>query len=228
MKLVKWVKPVVALVLVSALSACASVYDVRPQPVNTQVSVFNNGVESLRSKKVHEVEVGASAPQMVQFDDLRFMVSFTNHGKNPVEFSPANVAATLNGQAVPVLSYEAQLQDIENRLSYYGYRLSVLPGPGYVAPYYQSGVGFGGRFGFGFAGFDDGMNDRLDVQRAYNDLDRLKRLGLKPRVVKPGETAAGEITLARRLPAGSVQYLSLDVNVDGETHHFEFGYHSRR
>ncbi|MCQ8896144.1 hypothetical protein NQT62_06795 [Limnobacter humi] len=226
MRLVKWAMPILAL----TLNACASVYDVRPQPVNTQVSVFNNGVESLRSKKVHEVEVGSSAPQMVQFDDLRFMVSFTNHGKNPVEFSPANVAVTLNGQVVPVLSYEAQLQDIENRLSYYGYRLSLFPGPGYIAPFYQSGVGYGGRFGFGFgnAGFDDGFNDRLDVQRAYNDLERLKRLGLKPKVVKPGETSAGEITLARRLPAGSVQYLSLDVTVDGEAHHFEFGYHSRR
>lgn len=214
-----------------ALGGCATVYEVRSQAMGDQVAVYNGQFETLRSSKKHIVEMGSVSNSMVQFDDLRFNVLFTNRGKNPVEFSSEKVEGTLNGKRLLALSYEAQLQDIENRLSYYGYRVSVYNNPVFVNPSYRSGVGFGAQIGvggFGFGGFNDGLNDNLDIQRAYADLDRLKRFGLKPKVVQPGETVSGEVTLSGRLPAGDVQYLNIQVNVDNEQHAFEFAYRSKR
>lgn len=227
----KALKLAVTLGLISALMGCATVYDVRSQAVGEQMAVYNGAQESLRSSKTHLVEAGPVASSMVQFDDLRFYVSFTNRGKNPLEFSSQNVEGVLNGVRVSALSYEAQLQDIENRLSYYGHRSLFYSGPVFVNPNYRSGVGFGAQVGvggFGFSGFNEGFNDNLDIQRAYSDLERLKRNGLKPRVVQPGETVSGEVVLSTRLPSGSVQYLNLSVTVDKEQHAFEFAYRSRR
>ncbi|MFN4329868.1 MAG: hypothetical protein ACK4FF_13430 [Limnobacter sp.] len=220
-----------ALAATAVIAGCATVYEVRPQAQQGQVQVFNQGVESLRSEKKHVVEAG-TMQAMSRFDEPRYMVVFTNRGKNPVEFSPDNVSADVQGQIIRALSYEAQLQSIENRLRYYGYSVGVGRGPGVFYPgvFYTPGFGVRGHYGvgYGYSVFNPAFNDRLDVDQAYRNLDRLRQSGLKHRVVQPGETVRGEVTLAGRLPEGQVQFLNLLVDVDGERHSFEFGYRGRR
>jgi len=108
------------------LSACASMYSVRPVIAENQVPVQNQGFESLSSSKKHMVQVGSVYNSMRQFDNPRFNVTFVNQGKFPVEFSTENITVTLNGEPATVVSYEAQIQDVQNRLSFYGFRAPVF------------------------------------------------------------------------------------------------------
>jgi hypothetical protein len=201
--------------LLSVLAGCVSMYDVRPQVLGTQIQVTEGTRESLRSEKKHVVEVGALRPRIRQFDDLRFVVSLTNRGPRSVLFSPKQIEARLNGELVQAVPYEVQRDRIQRRID--DYRASVqLYYPCCAQEYSYR------------AGFDYRSFDRLDLQQAYDDLDHLTQYGLRSTEVKPGETVRGEVVLSSRLPAGSVQQLSLEVRVDSEVHAFEFGYLSNR
>lgn len=111
------------------LSACTSMYSVRPVAAENQVPVQNQGFESLSSKKKHIVQVGSVRNSIRQFDNPRFNITFVNQGKFPVEFSTENVTVTFNGQAAQVVSYDAQVQDVQNRLSFYGFRAPIFYSP---------------------------------------------------------------------------------------------------
>jgi len=117
------------------LSACASMYSVRPVIAENQVPVQNQGFESLSSSKKHMVQVGSVYNSMRQFDNPRFNVTFVNQGKFPVEFSTENITVTLNGEPATVVSYEAQIQDVQNRLSFYGFRAPIFYSPFYHPPF---------------------------------------------------------------------------------------------
>lgn len=119
------------------LSACASMYSVRPVVAENQVPVQNQGFESLSSSKKHMVQVGSVYNSMRQFDNPRFNVTFVNNGKFPVEFSTENVTVTFNGEPATVVSYEAQIQDVQNRLSFYGFRAPIFYSPFYHSPFHR-------------------------------------------------------------------------------------------
>ena len=84
------------------LSACVSMYSVRPVVADNQVPVQNRGFESLSSTKKHLVQVGSAYNSQRQFDNPRFNVTFVNKGKFPVEFSTENVTVTFNGEPATV------------------------------------------------------------------------------------------------------------------------------
>lgn len=199
------------------LSACASMYSVRPVVAENQVPVQNQGFESLSSRKTHIVQVGSVYNSIRQFDNPRFNVTFVNNGKFPIEFSTENVTVTFNGEPATVVSYEAQIQDVQNRLSFYGMRVPIFYSPFYRQPFH------GGFHGSGFL-FQTDFNDRIDVQQAFADFDRIQKYSLKPKVVRPGEQTQGEIIVARKLSASSAQNITVTVRVDEEIHKFEFGY----
>lgn len=199
------------------LGACASMYSVRPVVAENQVPVQNQGFESLSSTKKNTVQVGSVYNSMRQFDNPRFLVTFVNKGKFPVEFSTQNVTVTFNGQPAVVVSYEAQIQDVQNRLSYYGFRAPIFYSPFYHPPFNR---GFHG----GGILFQSDFNDRVDVQQAFADFDRIQRYSLKPKVVRPGEQTQGEIVVAKKLSASSAQDISVTVQVDDDVHRFDFGY----
>jgi hypothetical protein len=203
------------------LSACASMYSVRPVIAENQVPVQNQGFESLSSKKKHTVQVGSVYNSMRQFDNPRFNVVFVNNGKFPVEFSTENVTVTFNDAPATVVSYEAQIQDVQNRLSYYGFRAPIFYSPFHHQPFHR---GFHGGFHGGGFLFQTDFNDRLDVQQAFADFDRIQKYSLKPKVVRPGEQTQGEIIVARKLSASSAQNITVTVQVDDDTHKFDFGY----
>lgn len=196
---------------------CASMYSVRPVVGADQVPVQNRGFESLSSQKKHLVQVGSVYNAMRQFDNPRFQVTFVNQGKLPVEFSTQNITVLLNGEPAAVVSYEAQLQDVQNRLSYYGLRMPIFGSPFYYPPFHR---GFHGSGVF----FQSDFHDRLDVQQAVIDLERIQKYSLKPRVVRPGEQTQGDIVIGRKLSASSAQNLQVTVVVDEDKHQFEFGY----
>lgn len=199
------------------LNACASVYSVRPVVAENQVPVQNQGFESLSSSKKHMVQVGSVLNSMRQFDSPRFHVTFVNQGKFPLEFSTDNVTVTFNDQPARVLSYDAQVQDVQNRLSYYGFRVPIYYGPFYRPPVHR---------GFHRGGFlyPTDFNDRVDVQQAFADFDRIQRYSLKPAVVRPGQQTAGEVIVANKLSASSAQNITVTVRIDDESHTFSFGY----
>lgn len=199
------------------LNACASMYSVRPVVAENQVPVQNQGFESLSSTKKHMVQVGSVYNSMRQFDSPRFNVTFVNQGKFPVEFSTSNVTVTFNGEPATVVSYEAQIQDVQNRLSFYGMRAPIFYSPFYQQPFNR------GFHGNGFL-FRTDFNDRVDVQQAFADFERIQKYSLKPRVVRPGEQVQGEVMVAKKLSASSAQNISITVRVDEDTHNFEFGY----
>ncbi|WP_334120184.1 hypothetical protein [Limnobacter sp.] len=199
------------------LSACASMYSVRPVVAENQVPVQNQGFESLSSKKKHIVQVGSVQNSIRQFDNPRFNVTFVNQGKFPVEFSTENVTVTFNGQAAQVVSYDAQVQDVQNRLSFYGFRAPIFYSP-FHHPHFHQGFHGGGVL------FQTDFNDRLDVQQAFADFDRIQKYSLKPKVVRPGEQTQGEIIVANKLSASSAQDIRVTVRVDDDTHTFDFGY----
>jgi archaellum component FlaF (FlaF/FlaG flagellin family) len=199
------------------LSACVSMYSVRPVVAENQIPVQNQGFESLSSKKKHMVQVGSVYNSMRQFDNPRFNVTFVNNGKFPVEFSTENVTVTFNGEPAAVVSYEAQIQDVQNRLSFYGMRAPIFYSPFYHSPFHR---GFHGGSVFLHTDF----NDRVDVQQAFADFERIQKYSLKPRVVRPGEQTQGEIIVSRKLSASSAQDITVTVRVDDDTHKFDFGY----
>lgn len=209
----------VAVVLGSAflMSACASMYSVRPVVAENQVPVQNQGFESLSSTKKHMVQVGSAYNSMRQFDNPRFNVTFVNQGKFPVEFSTENVTVTFNGEPATVVSYDAQIQDVQNRLSFYGLRAPIFYSPFYQQPFHR------GFHGSGFL-FRTDFNDRVDVQQAFADFERIQKYSLKPKVVRPGEQTQGEIIVARKLSASSAQNITVTVRVDDDSHNFDFGY----
>lgn len=211
----KGLRSLILLGLASVLSACVSVYDVRPQATGAQIQVTEGTRESVRSVKKHVVEVGALRPRIRQFEDLRFVVSFTNKGRRSVLFSPAQVEARLNGMPVHAVPYEIQRDRIQRRIDDYRNRVQL----------YSPCCAHDNSLR---AGFDDRSFDRLDLQQAYDELDQLTQYGLRATEVKPGETVRGEVVLSSRLPAGSVLQLNLEVRVDSELHAFEFGYLSNR
>ncbi len=198
------------------LSACVSMYSVRPVVADNQVPVQNRGFESLSSTKKHLVQVGSAYNSQRQFDNPRFNVTFVNKGKFPVEFSTENVTVTFNGEPATVVSYEAQIQDVQNRLSYYGMRAPIFYSPFYHQPFYKGSHG-------GLV-FRTDFNDRLDIQQALADFERIQKFSLKPKVVRPGEETQGQIVIAKKLSARSAQNITLTVRVDDDTHNFEFGY----
>lgn len=208
-----------SVVLASALllSACASMYSVRPIVAENQVPVQGPGYESLSSQKKHTVQVGSVYNSMRQFDNPRFNVTFVNNGKFPVEFSTENVTVTFNGEPATVVSYEAQIQDVQNRLSFYGMRAPIFYSPFYQQPFHR------GFHGSGFL-FQTDFNDRVDVQQAFADFDRIQKYSLKPKVVRPGEQTQGEIIVARKLSSSSAQNITVNVRVDNDMHSFDFGY----
>lgn len=199
------------------LNACASMYSVRPVVAENQVPVQNQGFESLSSTKKHIVQVGSVYNSMRQFDIPRFNVTFVNQGKFPVEFSTANVTVTFNGEPATVVSYEAQIQDVKNRLAYYGMRVPTFYSPFYQQPFNR------GFHGNGFL-FRTDFNDGIDVQQAFADFDRIQKYSLKPKVVRPGEQVQGEVMVAKKLSASSAQNISVTVRVEEDTHNFDFGY----
>jgi archaellum component FlaF (FlaF/FlaG flagellin family) len=199
------------------LSACVSMYSVRPVVAENQIPVQNQGFESLSSKKKHMVQVGSVYNSMRQFDNPRFNVTFVNNGKFPVEFSTENVTVAFNGEPAAVVSYEAQIQDVQNRLSFYGMRAPIFYSPFYYPPFHR---GFHGGSVFLHTDF----NDRVDVQQAFADFERIQKYSLKPRVVRPGEQTQGEIIVSRKLSASSAQDITVTVRVDDDTHKFDFGY----
>ncbi|HEX4842407.1 MAG TPA: hypothetical protein VFV57_01955 [Limnobacter sp.] len=201
------------------LSACASTYRVSPLVADNQIQVVAPSGEAVRSSKKHVVEVGVVRTNMRQFDNPRFTVRFTNQGKDPLEFSTENVTASFNGRPATVVSYEAQLQDVQNRLSFYGLRAPVFYTP-FRSPFYYPP--FGGHHG-GFVIAQD-FNDRLDVQQALADFDYIQQFSLKPKVVRPGQETFGEIVVGAKLGASSSQDMVVTVDVDGEQHSFTFGY----
>jgi hypothetical protein len=207
------------LVLASALllGACANMYSVRPVIAENQVPVQGPGFESLSSTKKHMVQVGSVQNSIRQFDAPRFNVTFVNKSQLPIEFSTDNVSVTFNDEPATVISYEAQIQDVRNRLAYYGQRVPIFYNPFYRSPFYQGGFN-GGLF------FQTDFNDSVDVQQAFADFDRIQKFSLKPRVVRPGEEVSGHVIVARKLSASSAQNITVKVNVDGESHAFEFGY----
>ncbi|MFN7505170.1 MAG: hypothetical protein ACK5Q1_06380, partial [Limnobacter sp.] len=184
------------------LSACVSMYSVRPVVAENQVPVQNQGFESLSSSKKHTVQVGSVYNSVRQFDSPRFNVTFVNQGKFPLEFSTENVTVTFNGEPAAVVSYDAQIQDVQNRLSYYGLR----------APVFYRGFHGGGLF------FQTDFNDQLDIQKAFADFDRIQKYSLKPKVVRPGEQVQGEVVVARKLSASSAQNITVTVRVDDDIH----------
>jgi hypothetical protein len=198
------------------LSACVSMFSVRPVVAENQVPVQNQGFESLSSTKKHIVQVGSVYNSMRQFDNPRFNVTFVNQGKFPVEFSTENVTVILNGEPATVVSYEAQIQDVQNRLSYYGLRAPIFYSPFYHSPFERSFSG--GVF------LQTDFNDRLDVQQAFADFERIQKYSLKPKVVRPGEQVQGEVVVARKLSASSAQNITVTVRVDDDIHKFDFGY----
>lgn len=198
------------------LSACVSMFSVRPVVADNQVPVQNRGFESLSSTKKHLVQVGSAYNSQRQFDNPRFNVTFVNKGKFPVEFSTENVTVTFNGEPATVVSYEAQIQDVQNRLSYYGMRAPIFYSPFYHQPFYKGSHG-------GLV-FRTDFNDRLDIQQALADFERIQKFSLKPKVVRPGEETQGQIVIAKKLSARSAQNITLTVRVDDDTHNFEFGY----
>lgn len=198
------------------LGACASMYSVRPVVAENQVPVQNQGFESLSSSKKHIVQVGSAYNAQRQFDSPRFNVTFVNKGKFPVEFSTDNVTVLLNGEPASVVSYDAQIQDVQNRLAYFGMRVPIFYTPFYHTPFYK---GFhGGAF------LQTDFNDRIDVQQALADFDRIQKYSLKPKVVRPGEQVQGEVVVARKLSASSAQNATVTVRVDDDSHTFNFGY----
>jgi hypothetical protein len=199
------------------LSACVSMYSVRPVVAENQIPVQNQGFESLSSSKKHMVQVGSVYNSMRQFDSPRFNVTFVNKGKFPVEFSTENVTVTFNGEPATVLSYEAQIQDVQNRLSYYGLRAPIFYSPFYHSPFDRSFHG-GGLL------FQTDFNDRLDVQQAFADFERIQKYSLKPKVVRPGEQVQGEVVVAKKLSSSSAQDITVTVRVEDDTHQFDFGY----
>lgn len=198
------------------LSACVSMYSVRPVIAENQVPVQNQGFESLSSTKKHLVQVGSAYNSQRQFDNPRFNVTFVNKGKFPVEFSTENVTVTFNGEPATVVSYEAQIQDVQNRLSFYGMRAPIFYSPFYYQPFYKGSHG-------GLV-FRTDFNDRLDVQQAFADFERIQKFSLKPKVVRPGEQTQGQIVIAKKLSASSAQNITVTVRVDDDLHNFEFGY----
>lgn len=203
------------------LSACASMYSVRPVIAENQVPVQNAGFESLSSEKKHTVQVGSAYNSMRQFDNPRFNVTFVNKGKFPIEFSTENVTVTFNGEPATVVSYAAQIQDVQNRLSFYGMRVPIFYSPFYQPPFHR---GFHGGFHGGGFLFQTDFNDRVDVQQAFADFDRIQKYSLKPTVVRPGEQAQGQIIVAKKLSASSAQDITVNVRVDDDAHTFKFGY----
>lgn len=224
-------KKTVSFLIAAALATgCASTYTISPQPADTQVPVFSDQGNLIRSSKVNDVQAGPISNATSVHSNLRFYVQLKNNTNNPIEFSPAQVTAQLNDQAATVVSYEAQLQDVQNRLANYGLRISI--GGGYHGrPYSGFGFGFGhgstfGGFGwtpFSRAGWDASL-DNLDIQRAYEDLNRIEQFALKPKVVKPGEEYGGEVVIAARLSAEPRQVARLKILAGEETHEFEFHY----
>lgn len=198
------------------LSACASMYSVRPVIAESQVPVQNQGFESLSSTKKHLVQVGSAYNSQRQFDNPRFNVTFVNKGKFPVEFSTENVTVTFNGEPATVVSYEAQIQDVQNRLAYYGMRVPIFYSPFYHQPFFKGS--HGGLM------FRTDFNDRVDVQQAFADFERIQQFSLKPKVVRPGEQTQGQVVIAKKLSASSAQNITVTVRVDDDTHNFEFGY----
>jgi hypothetical protein len=198
------------------LSACASMYSVRPVVADNQVPVQNQGFESLSSTKKHLVQVGSAYNSQRQFDSPRFNVTFVNKGKFPVEFSTENVTVTFNGEPATVVSYEAQIQDVQNRLAYYGMRVPIFYSPFYHQPFFKGS--HGGLM------FRTDFNDRVDVQQAFADFERIQKFSLKPKVVRPGEQTQGQIVIARKLSASSAQNITVTVRVDDDAHQFDFGY----
>jgi hypothetical protein len=198
------------------LSACVSMYSVRPVVAENQVPVQNQGFESISSTKKHLVQVGSAYNSQRQFDNPRFNVTFVNQGKFPVEFSTENVAVTVNGEPATVISYDAQVQDVQNRLSFYGMRAPIFYSPFYYQPFFKGSHG-------GLV-FRTDFNDRLDVQQAFADFERIQKFSLKPKVVRPGEQTQGQVVISKKLSASSAQNITVTVRVDDDTHNFEFGY----
>lgn len=206
------------------LSACASTYRVSPIVAENQTQVIAPAGEAVRSSKKHVVEVGAIRSNMRQFDSPRFNVRFKNQGKEPLEFSTENVTVSFNDKAAPVVSYEAQIEDVQNRLSFYGLRAPIFYSP-FRSPFYHQPLyyhPFGGYRG-GLLLVED-FNDRVDVQQALADFDYIQKYSLKPKVVRPGQEVFGEIVVGSKLSASSSQNMVVTVSVDGEQHQFTFGY----
>ncbi|MCR2747655.1 hypothetical protein [Limnobacter parvus] len=196
-------------------------YSVRPVVAENQVPVQGAGFESLSSKKKHTVQVGSAYNSMRQFDNPRFNVTFVNNGKFPIEFSTENVTVIFNGQPATVVSYAAQIQDVQNRLANYGMRIPIFYSPFYQQPFHR---GFHGGFhNSGFL-FQADFTDSLDVQRALEDFDHIQKFSLKPTVVRPGEQAQGQIVVGKKLSASSAQDITVNVQVDDDAHTFSFGY----
>lgn len=206
------------------LGGCASVYRVSPVIAPEQVQVVAPQGESVRSAKKHVVELSPVRYDMRQFDSPRFYLRFVNQGKEPLEFSSENVSAVFNGRQVRVLSYEDQIQEVQNRLSFYGFRAPVFYGP-FRSPYYKGGAFYHGPGGFrgGFVAFED-FTDHVDIQNALADLDYIQKHSLKPKVIRPGQEIGGEVVVAAKLSADRSQDMVVTIQVDGEQHVFKYGY----
>jgi hypothetical protein len=191
---------------------------VRPIQSERQVLIENQDVEALSSTRKHELQVAPVSKSIRQFDTLHFKVVFLNKGELPVEFSTENLTVIMNGEPVRLQTYEAQLQDIRNRLSFYGLKVPISYYSSYHLPFYL-------RFHDDQLFLRTDFNDRLDVLQAFADFEYIQAYSLKPKLVLPGAHNQGEVIIDKKLSENKIQRIMISVRIEEETHTFNFEYY---
>jgi hypothetical protein len=109
------IRGLLALGIAALLCGCATTIRVESIASDGQEQIYRNGVAALVSKKNVVVAVSPAEPTRRSNQNPRFVVSMLNTSPVPIDLDSTNVAATSDGKAVHVYTYEEVVADIQRR-----------------------------------------------------------------------------------------------------------------
>ena len=242
-------KPIAAVLTITvALTGCASVYKIQPQPTGQQDKFLSDGQEVLMSQMKHIVAIAPKEPVVrdsrQQFG-LNILVKHT--GTLAITVGPQQIKARFNEQSLAIYTADEVLAEIEKNQriatasAAFGGAMSAAGASrsggrvresGYVSGYSSSGQYVSGNYtasGYSSAAAQNAVNaanaqteSNLASIRASGSAQSARYSGnsFNAHTLSPGEWYGGSVYFDAISPGKDLTKLKVDVEVDGDVHQF--------
>lgn len=226
------------------LTGCVSTVGVKSSPRQNQEVIYSRGSEVIASQNQNFVAISIVEPEYKETKRSRYLVFFKNLSQSPVNFSTQNITAAINGVGVRVCTYaqlakeierNRDLQQFSNSLAgafnsigavnsgYTNYNGTVYNQSMGVSSYSGSSYNTGDAYATqALVQAETKQNSGRINNQANSSLYTLEKLALRKQTVWPNKYHGGFIQLEKHRLSKPKNSLTINVDVAGERHSFNF------
>lgn len=229
------------------LAGCATSLQLRAAPEADQTTIFENGSETIISKRNVLVAVRPVEEEYKSDTRPTFVVTVFNSTRSPFNFSTGNITAWVNTDPSKVFTYEELVAEVKKRKMWKTIAAAVAGGArGYSAGnagyQYHSGTVSGSYYGNYYSGdysgytYDPAAASRAQaaasaqtgrdmdaIDNAASDaLSKLDKTILRKHTVMPRSWHGGYVKINKTPVPEQSNNIYIVVTVVGEVHYFKF------